>query len=149
MLLQTYLNSCNLIIMSANNFDRNVVFFDGLCGLCNGFIDFVMKFDSRKSFYFSPLQSEYARNTLPAELTQDLKTVVAFIDGKTYKKSEAVFKVLQKLGGMWSFISLLRILPSSLSNFGYDLVAANRYSLFGKKETCRLPTPEERLRFLL
>lgn len=129
--------------------DRNVVFFDGLCGLCNGFIDFLMKFDSSKSFYFSPLQSDFAKTTLPFELTQDIKTIVVLIDGQIYKKAEAVFKVLQKLGGMWSLISILRVLPSPLLNFGYDLVAANRYSLFGKKETCRIPTPDERQRFLL
>lgn len=129
---------------------KNVIFFDGECGLCNGFIDFVMKIDKDHIFFFSPLQSEYAHTHLPKEFTKDLKTVIVQTDdGHTHKKSIAVFSVFQKIGGTWSIVSLLRFLPLVILNGGYDLVASNRYSLFGKKETCRLPTIEERRRFIL
>jgi len=126
-----------------------VIFFDGYCGLCNGFIDFMMRIDKKGLFKFSPLQSDYAKVNLPASDVDDLKSVVVLIDGKAYRKSEAVFKALEELGGIWKASSLLRSLPGSLTNFGYDLVAENRYKIFGKKETCRLPTPEERSRFIL
>lgn len=135
--------------MNQINTTYNVIFFDGVCGLCNGFIDFVMKIDTRKRFHFSPLQSEFAKKTLPPELISDLKTVVVQIEGHTYKKAPAVIRVMQEIGGSWSLLGALKVLPEPLLNLGYDIVASNRYKLFGKKETCRLPTPEERSRFIL
>ncbi len=127
----------------------NVIYFDGVCGLCNGFVDFIMKIDKNSVFHFSPLQSEHAKNTLPAEFVQDLDSVVVQIDGKTLRKSKAVFAVLKKLGGVWGMASIAGVLPESFLNRAYDMVAENRYKMFGKKETCRLPSPEERARFLL
>lgn len=127
----------------------NVIYFDGVCGLCNGFVDFIMKIDRESKFHFSPLQSEHAKNNLPAEYVQDLDSVVVQIDGKTLRKSKAVFAVLKKLGGVWGMASAFGVLPEGLLNKAYDMVAENRYKIFGKKETCRLPSPEERSRFLL
>lgn len=125
-----------------------VIFFDGVCGLCNGFIDFIMKIDKKKKFHFSPLQSDYAQKNLPPEFTLDLKSVVYKVNDHYYSKSEAVIKVLVETGGIWKLAIIGKLLPSSLLNLVYDLVAENRYKLFGKKETCRLPTPEERSRFV-
>lgn len=127
----------------------NVIYFDGVCGLCNGFIDFIMKIDRDQKFHFSPLQSEHAQTNLPAEHVRDLDSVVVQIDGQTFRKSKAVFAVLKKLGGVWGFASVVGILPEGLLNKGYDLVAENRYKIFGKKDSCRLPSSEERSRFLL
>jgi predicted DCC family thiol-disulfide oxidoreductase YuxK len=126
-----------------------VIFFDGYCGLCNGFIDFVMKIDKKGVFKFSPLQSEFAKAHLKPEDIEQLKSVVVLIDGNTFRKAPGVMKVFKELNGMWKAFSALGILPSGFLNFGYDLVAENRYRLFGKRETCRLPTPEERTRFIL
>ena len=127
----------------------NVIFFDGYCGLCNGFVDFMIKVDKQGLFKFSPLQSEFAKSEVELADIQELKSVVVKIDGKTYRKSEGVFRALAKLGGIWKVCSLLHLLPPALSNFGYDLVAENRYKIFGKRDTCRLPTPDERARFIL
>lgn len=126
-----------------------IVFFDGYCGLCNGFVDFMMKVDKEGQFKFSPLQSEYAKANLSPSDVEDLKSVVVLIDGKTYRKAEGVFKALASLGGIWKLSALSAIVPSGILNFGYNLVAENRYRLFGKRDTCRLPTPEERARFIL
>lgn len=126
-----------------------VIFFDGYCGLCNGFIDFMMKVDKDGQFKFSPLQSDFAKANLNQSDVVDLKSVVVLINGKTYRKAEGVFKALSSLGGVWKFSSLVGSLPSGLLNLGYDMVAENRYRIFGKRETCRLPTPEERSRFIL
>ena len=117
--------------------------------MCNGFVDFIMKFDRNAVFKFSPLQSEYAKSTLPAEFIQDLDSVVVQIDGKTLRKSKAVFAVLKKLGGIWSLAGAFGVLPENFLNKAYDLVAENRYKIFGKKDSCRLPTPDERARFVL
>jgi predicted DCC family thiol-disulfide oxidoreductase YuxK len=126
-----------------------VIFFDGYCGLCNGFIDFIIKVDKRGQFKFSPLQSEYAKANLSDCDVTDLKSVVVLIDGKIYRKAEGVFKALSSLGGVWKMSALIGSLHSGILNAGYDLVAENRYRIFGKRETCRLPNPEERSRFIL
>lgn len=128
--------------------NQQVIFFDGFCGLCNGFVDFILSIDKKKQFLFSPLQSEFAKSNLPAELTTDLKSVVLLKNGKQYSKSDAVLRILNDLGGVWKLTQLGRILPENLRNKAYDMVAENRYKLFGKKETCRLPSADERARFI-
>lgn len=127
----------------------NIIFFDGVCGLCNGFVDYMIKVDKKGVFKFSPLQSEYARTHLSAADVNDLKSIVVLIDGKTYRQAQAVLKALSHLGGIWKLGLVFGELPEGLLNWGYNLVAQNRYRLFGKRETCRLPTPEERSRFIL
>lgn len=126
-----------------------VIFFDGYCGLCNGFVDFMMKVDRQGVFKFSPLQSDYARQHLPADDIEQLKSVVILIDGRALRKSEGVLAALNELGGVWKLTGMLNLLPSVVRNKGYDMVAANRYKIFGKKDSCRIPTPEERERFIL
>ena len=126
-----------------------VIFFDGYCGLCNGFVDFMIKIDKEGQFKFSPHQSEYAKSNLNPSDTLDLKSVVVLIDGKSYRKAEGVFKALTSIGGVWRMAAILNSFPNSILNFGYELVAENRYRLFGKRDTCRLPTPEEKSRFIL
>ncbi len=125
-----------------------IVFFDGYCGLCNGFVDFLMARDKQKMFRYATLQGQTATRLLAKEDIANLDSVVLLIDGKTYKKSQAVFKVFSILGGGWKTFSLFDVLPLSIKNVGYDLVAKYRYAIFGKREMCRLPTPEERSFFL-
>lgn len=128
---------------------KPILFFDGVCGLCNRFVDFVLKYDDDGRVFFAPLQGTTAAESLPENIVQNLDTVV-FLDGKQWKcRSSAVVRVFWKLGGVWSVLgTLLWIIPRPLRDLGYKLVAGNRYRLFGKKETCRMPTPEERARFL-
>lgn len=132
--------------MEANK--HKVIFFDGVCGLCNGFVDFIMSVDKQEQFLFSPLQSEFAKQHLPAEMTTDLKSVVYLKNGKQYSKSDAVLRIMNDLGGIWKLTQLGKILPKDIRNKAYDLVAENRYKLFGKRETCRLPSVKERARFV-
>jgi predicted DCC family thiol-disulfide oxidoreductase YuxK len=132
-----------------SNPEDSIIFFDGVCGLCNGFVDFVLRIDHSALFKFSPLQSDFAAQRLPKEYINDLDSVVVIIDGNVLRKGAAVFAVFQKLGGAWAILSIFGKLPTGIVNSGYDLVASNRYKIFGKKETCRLPTPSERERFIL
>jgi predicted DCC family thiol-disulfide oxidoreductase YuxK len=126
-----------------------IIFFDGYCGLCNGFVNFIMRVDRKGLFKFSPLQSDFAKAKLSVEDTQDLKSVVVLIDEVTYRKARGVFMALRELGLFWKCLSFLRFLPAGLLNFSYDFIAENRYRLFGKRETCRLPSPAERERFIV
>ena len=108
-----------------------------------------MKIDKHKKFKFAPLQGDYARANLSESDVKDLNTLVVQINGQTYRKSEAVLKIFGELGSVWAPFKSLLIVPVSLRDKAYDLVASNRYRIYGKKETCRLPTPEERARFLM
>ena len=126
-----------------------VVFFDGVCGLCNGFVDFTLARDQVGRFRFAALQGETFRGadlgeTRPAELT----SIVLWENHHAYIKSDAVLKILEGLGGGWALLTLLRLVPASGRDFVYDLVAENRYRWFGRRDTCRLPSPEEQRRFL-
>jgi predicted DCC family thiol-disulfide oxidoreductase YuxK len=128
---------------------KPVVFFDGVCGLCNGFIQFIFDVDKGQAFQVAALQGKTAEATLDAESRAVLSTIVVRdAHGKFLKKSDAVFYVLGTIGGLWRVVSWLRFLPRPLRDHGYALVARLRYRLFGKLDTCRMPTPSERQRFL-
>jgi predicted DCC family thiol-disulfide oxidoreductase YuxK len=129
--------------------DRPIIFFDGVCGLCNQFVDFVIRRDRAELFRFAPLQGETARERLPEADLRDLNTVVLWEAQGVFRKSTAAARILARLGGAWRFAgALIRVIPRPLRDVGYTLVARYRYALFGKKETCRVPTPAERSRFL-
>lgn len=125
-----------------------VVFFDGVCGLCDRYVDFVMREDQAHVYKVSPLQGETARQRLDPDLVKDLNTIVLLEDNKTWFKSSAVLRTLKGMGGFWALFYVFIFIPEAIRNLVYDLVARYRYNVFGKSETCRLPTPEERELFL-
>ena len=129
--------------------DAPVLFFDGVCGLCSRTVDFAIRNDRSQTIRFAPLQGETASQLLPPELLERLDTVVFRKDGRTYSRSAAIVRLLNEFGGVWKIAAwLLWLIPGPLRNLGYRLVAKFRYRVFGKHETCRLPTPDERSRFL-
>lgn len=129
--------------------DAPVIFFDGVCGLCNTFVDVVLRWDRRGVFRFAPLQGETAARMLRPEDTAQLDSVALQVNGQTYRKSSAVVRMLWRLGWAGGLAgTALWLVPKPIREWGYDFVAGNRYRWFGKKETCRLPTPSERERFL-
>ena len=128
--------------------DRQIIFFDGVCNLCNAFVDFLIKRDKDHSFSFAPLQGETAQLKLPHGQPASLSSVVLWNQGEVLEKSDAALMILQQLGGFWWFMRVFWVMPKILRDLGYDFVAANRYRFFGKRETCRLPTPAEKARFL-
>jgi predicted DCC family thiol-disulfide oxidoreductase YuxK len=132
----------------ANQSDKPIIFFDGVCGLCSGIVDFVMAIDKKGVHMFTPIQGETAQELLTAQERHDLDSIVVYQNGRKLKKSVAVFQIFKNIGGVWSLLGALSILPVFISDAGYNLVAKYRYKLFGKKETCRIPTPQERKRFL-
>ncbi len=125
-----------------------ILFFDGVCGLCSAAVDFVMVEDFGQRIKFAPLQGEAAKVKLPKELTANLSTLVLWEDDRIYQKSAAVFVVLDHLGGIWKILNIFKVIPRSILDLIYDWVAKSRYRWFGRKETCRLPTPPERSRFI-
>lgn len=127
-----------------------VVFFDGVCGLCNASIDFILKRDRAGVFRFAPLQGETAAAALTAADIQSLNSLVLRDEqGRTYRRSSAIWRILWRLGpGMRLLGMSLWCIPKPLRDLGYRMISANRYRMFGKKDACRLPTPAERARFL-
>ena len=127
---------------------KTIVFFDGVCGLCNFTVDFLMKIDRKHSLRFAPLQGRIASALLPASQRLDLDTVVLALSGKTYDRSTAVLRTLIEAGGPWKIAGIFLLIPKFIRDTVYRGVASKRYSWFGKRETCRLPTSEERGRIL-
>ena len=132
-----------------------IIFYDGLCGLCNRLNPFILKRDRVAVFRFAPLQSEFARDLLAKYDVEagDLAMLYLLVDQglpteRLLSRAEAVLYVLGQLGSIWKVISLLSVLPDWLLNAAYDLVARNRYRLLGRYDACPLPKPEWRERFI-
>ncbi len=127
-----------------------MLFFDGVCNLCNWSVDFLIKRDKQKRFRFASLQGETAHRLVPQYAEEGgLSTVVLITGEGQFIRSAAVGRVLKGLGGFWKFVGAFLLLwPRPVRDWFYKLVVKNRYKWAGKKETCRLPTPEERAQFL-
>ncbi|MDG0816349.1 thiol-disulfide oxidoreductase DCC family protein [Bdellovibrio svalbardensis] len=123
---------------------RNVVFFDGICHLCNGFVDAIITRDTNHSYLFAPLQGSTAEEVLPLQDRTNLDTVIYYESGKLYYRSAAILKILTGLGGAYKLAAIAWIIPGPLRDILYKVVAKNRYSWFGQRDFCRLPTSEER-----
>lgn len=126
-----------------------VVLFDGVCGLCNQWVDFLLIRDSLHVLYYSPLQGEYAQEVLSSGERADLKTIVFCDDGQIYKQSTAVIMILKQLGGLWAWFSVFLLIPSCFRDMIYRFVSRNRYRWFGKKSSCGVRQEEEKHFFLL
>jgi predicted DCC family thiol-disulfide oxidoreductase YuxK len=125
---------------------KQVIFFDGVCNLCNGFVDFLVRRDQEGHFLYAPLQGETAKKLLGSD--RELRSVVLWSQGEIREKSDAALAVLQQLGFPWPLARVFWCVPGFLRDIVYDLVASNRYSLFGKRNSCRLPSPAEKALFL-
>lgn len=128
---------------------ETVVFFDGVCNFCNASVDFLARRDPRHVLKYASLQGETARRILPPELVAELSTVSLWKGGKLYFRSSAILQALVSTGGMSGILGKMGLfVPAPVRDFVYDIVARNRYRWFGKRDTCRLPSMEERDLFL-
>ena len=126
-----------------------IILFDGVCNLCNTSVKFIIKRDSEGQFKFASLQSETGQTLLRMHgLNKDLSSFVLLEDDKVYLKSSAALRVCRKLDSAWPILSHFRFLPPFIRDFLYDFVAKNRYKWFGKEESCLVPSPEWKQRFL-
>ena len=128
----------------------NVILFDGICNLCNGFVDFVIARDRAAHFAFASLQSEAARRVL-SDVNVEHPLPDSFVlveDGRVFARSDAALRIARRLGFPWGLAYPLMVVPRPLRDWAYDVVARNRYHWFGRRETCRVPTPDLRRRFL-
>lgn len=132
-----------------------IFLYDGVCGLCNWMVQFILRHDPKETFRFAPLQSVFARNVLDGHGANaaSLDTVYIVLNGgeneSLLARSDAVMFVLRELGGLWRLASwFLRCLPRGIRDWLYSLVARNRYRLFGRYEACPVADERDRARFL-
>jgi predicted DCC family thiol-disulfide oxidoreductase YuxK len=128
---------------------KSIIFFDGVCNLCNASVDFLLKRDAQQNFYFASLQSGIARELL-APYGDSLPDSMVLLQGeRIYLRSDAALKAAQGLSPAYRLAGKAGMLiPAFLRNAIYDFIAANRLRFFGERDSCRLPSPEERERFL-
>jgi predicted DCC family thiol-disulfide oxidoreductase YuxK len=138
------------------DFSNPIIFYDGVCGLCNRLVRFVLKHDQRDWFRFAALQSDFARNILRQHNCDrdDLDRFYLVLDyqqssERLLSRNDAAVEVLRQLGGRWrALAALLALSPKQLRDWRYNLIARNRYRMFGKHQTCPLPNPKDRHKFL-
>jgi predicted DCC family thiol-disulfide oxidoreductase YuxK len=130
--------------------EHGLLLFDGVCNSCHYIVSFILTHDRKQLFYFMPLQSNAGKKVLQFyDLPSDeLSTLVFVYKSKSYTYSAAVFKILSLLEWPWRVFCLFSIFPKVLTDFCYRFYANHRYEWFGKLESCHIPSPEERSRFL-
>jgi predicted DCC family thiol-disulfide oxidoreductase YuxK len=134
---------------------QSLVLYDGVCGLCNRLVTFLLRHDRRDQFRFAPLQSEFAQVLLRRYNLDpnDFDTVVVVADyqrpaERALTRSEAALWAVAHVGGMWRFFAVAKLVPFSLREALYRFIAQRRYRIFGKYNQCPLPRPEDRDKFL-
>ena len=130
--------------------EQPVILFDGVCNFCNSAINFTIKRNNKANISFAPLQSETGQKLLKQYNlpVNDMESFVFIKNGVAYKQSTAALKVCRHLRGLWPLCYGLIIVPKFIRDGIYNWIARNRYKWFGKKESCMIPTPEIRARFL-
>ncbi|MEO9570047.1 MAG: DCC1-like thiol-disulfide oxidoreductase family protein [Polaribacter sp.] len=131
--------------------DKKIILFDGVCNLCNTSVLKVIKYDRNNVFIFAALQSVKGKEIIDylAIDVSKIDSIILYEPGVSYEiKSSAALKIMQEFKGIWSLTKVLMILPENFRNTVYDYIAKNRYKWFGKKESCMLPTPELKAKFL-
>lgn len=125
------------------------VFYDGECGFCNYWVQWILKNDTKDQFRFASLQSGFGQNFLKERGLEmvDFDTIILWKPLSFYlTKSEAIFRIMKMMGGTYKLLSYASLLPSFISNFVYSIIASKRKSF--KVETCAIPTAEERKKFM-
>lgn len=126
-----------------------ILLFDGVCNLCNGIVKFIIKRDPAKKIRFAALQSDVGKALLEKSGLGDMQTLVLIHGDKYYIKSSAALHVLKELGGIWKICYALIIIPRPIRDLVYDVVSKTRYRVFGRRNTCMVPAPGVRDRFIV
>ena len=128
---------------------QRLILFDGVCNFCDRSVQFVMKRDPEAKFTFASLQSGAGERVKEYyKIDPSLDSMILVEEGTYYTKSTAALKICKNLKGLWKVFSVLLVIPKPIRDFFYNIVARNRYKWFGKYETCRLPNPSTKGRFI-
>lgn len=131
--------------------NKKIILFDGVCNLCNTSINYVIDHDKQDIFRFVSLQSDLGE-TIQEYLgieNKSLDTIILYVPNEAYYiKSTAAIKIINEFLGFWKLMQVFLILPSPIRDLVYNYIAKNRYKWYGKQESCRIPTPELKAKFL-
>jgi len=129
---------------------HDIILFDGVCNLCNGAVTFIIKRDPKNNFKFAALQSDTGKELLVKHQInpQETDSIVLVRGDYAFAKASAALRIAQKMSGGWPLLYGFKIIPKFISSAVYDFIARNRYRWFGKQESCMIPTPELRSKFL-
>ncbi|MCH8034234.1 MAG: thiol-disulfide oxidoreductase DCC family protein [Bacteroidetes bacterium] len=130
--------------------NHHIILFDGVCNFCNFWVNFIMNRDKNDIYKFAAMQSESGQKLLQEYKlnVSDFDSFVLIVNDKHFTKSTAALKISKNLRSVVKLLYPLIILPGPIRDFFYDLIAKNRYKFFGKRDFCRIPTEEERDKFL-
>ncbi|KUP09132.1 thiol-disulfide oxidoreductase [Bacillus coahuilensis p1.1.43] len=130
---------------------HKIILFDGVCNLCDGVVQFVLKHNTREDIYFASLQSEIGKKLYEQHISEPLQKLDTFVYIEKecgYTRSTAALKLAKNLNAPWKALTVFIIVPRSIRDKVYNWVAINRYTWFGKKESCMIPHPKWKKRFL-
>ena len=130
--------------------NKHIILFDGVCNFCNSTVNKVIEHDKKNLYVFASLQSDIGQEILQhIGVDKNTDSIVLYQPGEAYYiKSDAVLQIASNLSGKYYWLSLLRVFPKFLRDFGYAYFAKNRYKWFGKQDACTIPTPELKAKFL-
>ena len=130
--------------------EKSIILFDGVCNLCNNAVNFVINHDKKINFLFASLQSPFGEKFLTDHnINGEINNSFILLQGeKIFNRSTAALRVAKKLDGLWPLLYALIIVPRMIRDSIYTFVANNRYKWFGKRDSCMIPTPELKARFL-
>ena len=133
-----------------NTENKSIILFDGVCNLCNTLVNFIIKHDKKAYFKFASLQSDAAKEILLQYNSKkiNLDSIILIENNAVYEKSTAALKISKNLTGGFKLLYALIIIPKFIRDWVYYFIAENRYKWFGKKESCMIPSPEIKSRFL-
>ena len=130
-------------------FPENTILFDGVCNFCNGWVNFVLKFDKKKKYKFSFLQEEKGLKFINEFNIGHIDTIILIKKNLILTKSDAALEVMSSMNPIFFFMRIFLLVPRFIRDYVYDLVGKNRYKIFGKTEKCRVPNKVELDRFIL
>ncbi len=126
-----------------------IIFFDGYCNLCNGFVDLLMRRDKENIFTYASQDGDTAAMLLTSLDSSKLPSSIIYRrDEELFQQSDAVLKILDDLGGIWRLAKPLAWIPKAIRDAIYRMISKNRYKLLGRRDSCRIPTETESSRFL-
>lgn len=128
---------------------NDIILFDGVCNFCNSSVHFILKRDAKQRYHFASLHSEAGKALLNKYgIPENINSFVLIEGDRYFTKSSAALRVCQNLTGPYRLLAVFKIVPAPIRDIFYHVIANNRYKWFGKQETCMLPSPEVRKRFL-
>lgn len=127
---------------------KGIILFDGVCNFCDSSVQFIIKHDRKTYFQFASIQSEIGQKYVEEHQLHSIDSIIVIENNQAFTKSSAALKIAKQFSGLWKLLLVVKIIPRPIRDKGYDFIAKNRYKWFGKRDVCRIPTVEERERFL-